>query len=92
MMANRKNEYVKRRWALLIEEYGGQCANCPETLDLEFAHVKPTECQGEGRGKSRRLRDILKYPRRYHLLCMNCHDDFDGRKRRRRQPEIRKGL
>lgn len=86
-MANRKNEYVKRRWAELIEEFGGACAHCADTLDLEFAHTKPTECRGRGRGKERRLLDVLKHRHCYILLCMSCHDVFDGRPVRRRQSQ-----
>ena len=91
-MANQQNEWVKRRWALLIEAYGGKCEACPETCDLEFAHIKPTKCKGMGRGKYRRLRDILAHPKSYRLLCMTCHDLMDGRTVRKRQPEIRKVL
>ena len=91
-MANKNNRYVNRRWNRLIAERGGKCQACEETLDLEFAHVKPTKCVGKGRGKSRRMLDVMKHPKRYILLCMGCHDSFDGRPRRKRQPEIRKSL
>lgn len=87
-MATKRNEWVKKRWAVEIDRRGGHCENCQAMLDLEFAHIKPTKCKGMGRGKSRRLADIMKHPKKYRLLCMNCHDDLDGRKRRRRQSEI----
>jgi hypothetical protein len=88
-MSGAKNEWVKRRWALLIERYGGRCSSCGAAYDLEFAHLQPTQCRGEGRGKYRRLRDILQNAGLYRLLCMNCHDEMDGRTRRKRQVEIR---
>lgn len=91
-MANKNNRYVARRWNRLIEERGGKCQTCGDIVGLEFAHVKPTKCVGKGRGKSRRMLDVLKYPKRYLLLCMSCHDSLDGRPRRKRQMEIRRTL
>lgn len=83
-MANARNEYVKRRWAALIEEFGGCCHICGWRFFLEFAHRQPTRCRGESRGKSRRLTDILRHRAKYMLLCMDCHDRWDGRKYRLR--------
>lgn len=82
------NAWVKARWARLIEEYGGQCDTCGALFDLEFAHTKPTRCRGKGRGKSRRLHDILQHRAHYRLMCMSCHDDFDGRSPRKRQTDF----
>lgn len=90
-MANPKNEWVKRRWQSLIEGRGGCCLHCLGVHDLEFAHTEPTLCKGKGRGKYRRLRNILRYPDKYVLLCMGCHDVFDGRSVRRRQTDYVKG-
>ena len=87
-MAGKRNEWVKRKWNQLILWEGGRCACCPSQFFLEFCHIRSTNCRGMGRGKSRRLRDIMKYPGRYILLCMDCHDDFDGRGRRNKQSEI----
>lgn len=87
-MASRMNEYVKRRWSELVDEFGGRCCLCGSIFDLEFSHLQPTDCVGKGRGKSRRLFDILKNRNCYQLLCMDCHDRNDGRSLRRRQPEI----
>ncbi len=91
-MARPFNEWVKIEWQREIESRGGCCQECGALWPLEFAHVRPTKCVGKGRGKYRRLRDIRRYPKRYKLLCMGCHDVLDGRPYRRRQPEIRKGL
>lgn len=91
-MANRNNEWVKRRWQQLIEEFGAKCAKCPQTWDLEFAHLEPTGLKGEGRGKSRRLADILKHREKYRLLCIHCHDEFDGLRRYRQQDYLKQRL
>ncbi len=72
-MGREFNTYVKRRWLTLIREYGGMCATCGSREKLEFAHTKPTALNGRGRGKSRRLLDILKHPDCYTLLCHTCH-------------------
>ena len=82
-MPSRQALYVQRRWEKLLTEYGGQCAACGKRYDLEFAHIAPTDVKGKGRGKARRLFDILRYPTRYTLLCASCHDILDGMNRRR---------
>ena len=86
-MANPRNEYVKRRWQRLIEEYGAKCNMCEKQWDLEFAHLEPTTCHGKGRGKRKRLEDILRHPTSYRLLCETCHDLRDGRSIRKRQSD-----
>jgi hypothetical protein len=78
-MARKQNEWVKRRWQRLIEEFGGACDACGATWTLEFAHVKPTGLNGRGRGKYRRLRDILRNRDAYRLLCRECHLIMDQR-------------
>lgn len=90
-VAARQNEYVKRRWALLIEEYGGRCQDCAKAYDLEFAHLGPTGLCGRGRGKSRRLFDILQNRDLYRLVCFECHDIRDGMHRHRQQDYIKQG-
>lgn len=91
-MANLRNEYVKRRWLRLIEEYGGKCHMCERRWDLEFAHLEPTACQGMGRGKRKRLEDILRHPTAYLLLCETCHDIRDGRPIRKRQSDYLRAI
>lgn len=86
-MANRSNEYVKRRWKQLIEDSGGKCAQCPSTERLEFAHLEPTGLRGRGRGRKNRLFDILKHPEKYVLLCGLCHDEMDGLHRYERRKD-----
>lgn len=84
-MAGDKNRWVVKTWEKILQEFGGQCAHCEKLYDLEFAHLQPTGLKGKGRGKARRLRDILRNPSSYILLCWECHDLFDGRAVRRRQ-------
>ena len=83
-MASPQAEWVKRRWQQLIEEFGAQCEACGQLWDLEFAHTKETGVKGRGRGKSRRLQDIIKNRKAYRLLCVECHAEFDGRGRPRK--------
>lgn len=84
-------EYYQKKRACLIEAFGGKCQSCGEALPwlLEFAHVRPTQCIGKGRGSWRRMADVIRRPSAYVLLCLGCHDSLDGRPRRKRQPDIR---
>lgn len=86
------NAWYRKRRAILIRERGDACQACGEKVGLEFAHVNPTKCHGKGRGSNRRVLDVLKFPLKYVLLCMDCHDSLDGRERRKRQPDIRRHL
>lgn len=86
--------WTNRRWARLVEEdYGGKCNACGSRSDLEFAHVKDTGLNGIGRGKGRRLRDILRHPGAYLLLCVECHEQLDGARYRskngKRLPKVK---
>lgn len=62
--------------------YGGCCqwVHCNKTERLEFAHLKPTKCQGKGRGQNERLIDVRKHPTHYTLLCRGHHRGFDSGK------------
>lgn len=87
------NGWYRQKRLELIEQYSGECqAGCGVTTGLEFAHVKPTECVGKGRGFNHRVVDVLRNPCAYVLLCAGCHDSLDGRPRRKRQPDIRRHL
>ena len=91
-MADRSMQWRWRMRQTLIEKFGGRCAHCGLDQDLEFAHTEPTGLKGPSRGSFYRVRDIMLHPQCYLLLCMTCHDLFDGRRPRRRQPEIRHEL
>lgn len=59
---------------LLILERGAMCGECGrDYAGLEFHHRKPTPLAGNGRGSYARVRDILRYRKRYILLCRSCH-------------------
>ena len=64
--------------------FGNRCQKCGlseledfEPARLEFAHLARTKLKGRGRGSAHRLRDVLKHPESYTLLCRPCHMDRD---------------
>ena len=66
----------------LRKQYGNMCNKCGANhCALEFAHVNPTGLNGRGRGNTRRLANILRYPASYTLLCSECHRKYDEKKR-----------
>jgi hypothetical protein len=67
--------------ARLVAQLGGKCRDCPKTTGLEFAHVRPTELSGPGRGQNERLYDVKRNPDCYTLLCGGCHWKFDNQRR-----------
>jgi len=64
----------------LRKQYGGMCNKCGAIGNLEFAHVNPTGLNGRGRGNTRRLANIMRYPASYTLLCNDCHRKYDEKK------------
>lgn len=57
-----------------------ECGICQEDIDkLQFAHIKPTKLNGEGRGIRHRYYDIKRNPDSYYLTCKSNHDKIDGR-------------
>lgn len=68
-MTNESNKYIKRLKKKLLRQFGGKCVVCGTTDNLEFAHVKPTNLNGVGRGRKERYYDILKNPKCYALTC-----------------------
>lgn len=66
-----------RKWEELKEEFGNECFKCGSTENLEFAHLKPTDLKGEGRGKPNRYYDIKNNPECYGLMCDKCHKEYD---------------
>ena len=65
----------------LRKQYDGMCNKCGWPSHSEFAHVNPTGLSGRGRGNTRRLANILRYPASYTLLCSECHRKYDEKKR-----------
>ena len=61
-----------------IKEIIGRCVNCKKKKkDLEFAHISPTNLNGQGRGSNKRRLDVLKNKDKYTLLCKSCHKKYD---------------
>ena len=76
-MTNSVNKWIKEAFKKLREEFGGACQKCGSKQDLEFAHIKPTNLSGWGRGRKERYYDIKKFKDHYQLLCKSCHKEFD---------------
>lgn len=73
--------YAGLRLAKLRAEFGGVCRLCGAPNRLQFAHLTPTGLAGKGRGQGARMRDIVRHPQHYILLCVYCHRDFDRKER-----------
>ena len=74
-MTNPRNKLQKKYRKQLIKKFGGKYIVCGSIEDLEFAHVKPTELSGRGRGRKERYYDILRNPDSYALVCKE-HNNF----------------
>lgn len=73
--------YHKQR-EMLINDFGGKCAYCGSSDDLEFAHIHGAETGvgGEGRGSYKRLKDWKEFSECYVLLCKADHVKYDHNK------------
>ena len=79
-MTNHPNKWIKEAFKILREEFGGFCQNCGKRNykdNLEFAHIKPTDLNGRGRGRKERYYDIKNNKDHYKLLCKSCHKELD---------------
>ena len=76
-MTNPMNKWVKEAFEKLRQECGGSCQKCGSNQKLEFAHIKPTDLSGRGRGRKERYYDIKNNKDHYRLLCMSCHKELD---------------
>jgi len=61
----------------LRQAFGGKCVVCGQLYSLEFAHLKETGLDGEGRGQRKRYYDIKNHPDAYTLMCKKHHEKFD---------------
>lgn len=50
---------------------------CFRIDNLEFAHKIPNGLNGMGRGRNKRILDVLKHMDNYILLCKDCHILYD---------------
>lgn len=75
---NRANKWYRDKLNELNEE-NKYCANpmCNSFSD-EWAHLEPTGLRGNGRGRNKRILDILKHRKSYARLCKKCHKILDG--------------
>ena len=67
----------------LLSDFGGECYHCGSKgttwrRRLEFAHKYPC-LQGEGRGSNKRMREVLRHPESFLLLCHVCHTAYDSK-------------
>ena len=77
-MTNKQNVWIRKKLTELIDIYGGKCMVCGSEENLEFAHVKPTELSGRGRGRKERYYDVKYNPDCYCLMCEDCHKYYDS--------------
>lgn len=73
-----KLQLIRKHW------FGGVCMGkgCTRTFDLELAHAiqtKLSKVKHSARSSYERLKDVMKYPERFLLLCSECHRIFDDR-------------
>ena len=71
------NDWTKTKREEILASRGNRCALCSATELLEMAHKHATGISGRGRGRVERVRDWLKNPDAYVLLCRDCHLWFD---------------
>jgi predicted restriction endonuclease len=79
-MTNKQNEFIRRKINELKELNGNKCKKkgCNEQYELQFAHIKPTELNGRGRGRKERYYDVIRNPTSYLLMCKDHHEMYDG--------------
>ena len=63
----------------LLNIFGMRCSRCFSTKNLQFAHKKPDEMNGEGRGSYKRYVWIKNHMDNFFLACKTCHDRYDGK-------------
>lgn len=71
------NESLKKKFNIVKFMFGNKCTRCFSTENLEFAHIKPTDLNGQRRGRNKRIIDILNHFDCYNLLCKDCHSWYD---------------
>lgn len=76
--ARYRRAYVERAFRRLRRNRRNRCLVCWFRHGLQWAHRHPTGLSGEGRGSLHRLFDVMKHPRAYALLCLDCHKLFDA--------------
>lgn len=90
--SKRVNTWYKKKRAELIQQFGGECMFCKTKqgeyswsdfnndyveVILEFAHKIGERISGMSRGRNARIREVVKEPHRFLLLCKSCHTKYD---------------
>lgn len=80
---------VEMLQAIRLEWYGGRCMyvgpngkQCEHTFDLQLAHAVHTPLsmvKNSGRSSYERLKDVIEYPERFLLFCIDHHFIYDGK-------------
>lgn len=76
-MTNYVNKWIKEAFKKLRDEFDSSCQKCGSKQNLEFAHIKPTDLSGWGRGRKERYYDIKNNKDHYVLVCKSCHKELD---------------
>jgi hypothetical protein len=74
-----KSEFAHRLKSQLLQHYNNRCFFCGSTINLQFAHIRPTKINGQGRGRITRYYDIKNNLLKYELLCEECHTAYDSK-------------
>lgn len=71
------NDKVKQMKIAEMKKRGCICESCGKHFlhSLEFHHIQMC-FEGKGRGRNYRIRQIVKYPSRYALMCKICHRKY----------------
>ena len=83
-----RNAWYRQKRRELVVSRGSRCehrfpsskrciARGTRSNPLEFAHLVSTGLKGEGRGQNHRIRDVLRHPDNYALLCRRHHIEHD---------------
>ena len=78
---SRCTQWVQMKREEVLKLFGGVCQNegCKSIDQLEFAHKNNNIANGgEGRGSYRRIKEVLKNPEAFVLLCKPCHYVYDN--------------
>jgi hypothetical protein len=79
-MSSASAEWQKNRMKELKSTHQrcDKCNPCPLNREqLEFSHLRPTGLSGKGRGRSRRISDIVSNPTSYILSCHRRNLDIE---------------
>ena len=95
-MLNRDEIIMKskeRRIALRIavnKFMGNKCEICKTTEHLQLHHryyasdsIRPKVHNENGSQTIKRMKEALKYPQRFRLLCLSCHNSIEPKRKKK---------